>query len=153
MAPAAGPVGALGRFGIEQEPVGDPVEGGGGGQVGLLGNGQGLDNPPLCIAPCGDNALRVLFAVQLDPVRSHGIADLGQEIIIGIDRDRDGFRALGQMCQLARQSRRDMTRAGWKHDITGPARAGGAGRCYVTTCFEAAEFDVGHEPYLPVERV
>ncbi len=89
VAEAAGTRGVGRRAGVEQQPVGDLGIGADRGQVGAAGDRQRLHDRQAEAGAHGDDAVRRLLAVQLQHVGLQRGDDGGDEIVIGVDGERD----------------------------------------------------------------
>ncbi len=113
-AKAAGPVGILRRLGIEQQPVGDPGIGGGGGEIVRIANADRLDHgqPESCLD--GGDPFRALAAMELQPVGADRFDEPCHLVVSHVDGDGDGLRASTRP--------RRQPRGGPGRDIAGAAR-------------------------------
>ncbi len=126
---AAGQNRTLGRFGVEQQPVGDILVSCGSGQVVARRNRDRLHHRQAGTGLQVAHPLRRLVAVQLQHVGAQRCDDPVDEGIIGVDRKRHLAGPPGDQRRQARQPGQTTDGAGsWEKTQSRPCRRPHSGR-------------------------
>uniref|UniRef100_A0A0N4ZXS9 Serine/threonine protein kinase n=1 Tax=Parastrongyloides trichosuri TaxID=131310 RepID=A0A0N4ZXS9_PARTI len=142
---SAGQIGAFRRLGVEQQVIGDVRPIGDGGEVRLVPDRQGLDDPRPRQPPRLGRAGRRLVAVQLDQVRPQDQSDFAQQGVVGVDQDGDHLGAPSRPVeQGGGVQRRDVARALRKHHRPDKGRPAVERRIQRIRRRQAADLGQGH---------